>query len=257
MPRSPSSRSGASTSRARKVEGERITLAVVELAPGSTIPEHRHVAEQVGICVSGQLTFTIGDETRTLGPGGTWCVPSGVAHHIEAGPGGAVGHRHLLAHPRRSGTSRSWRPSRRPGPPPTDRGRREGTRTRRARARSGALAEGARGASRAADYLSSSLASRREVMVSADEAQRRQVGHVEEDHRLDDPVVSPRMQVHAAVEGRDLHERAQRLGIGRDGEERGAEQEQRQGDDEDQVEVLPLAHEGRGRRAQPAAAASR
>ena len=75
---------------ARKVEGERITMAVVELAPGSTLPVHQHPAEQVGICVSGEMTFTIGDETRTIGPGTTWCIPPGVPHGAAIGPHGAI-----------------------------------------------------------------------------------------------------------------------------------------------------------------------
>ena len=75
--------------RARKIEGERITLAVIELAPGSVVPEHRHVSEQLGICLRGSITFTIDDETRELGPGGTWRIPSGHPHTVAAGPDGA------------------------------------------------------------------------------------------------------------------------------------------------------------------------
>ena len=76
--------------RARKVEGERMTLAVVELAPGAVVPAHDHEAEQMGICIQGQLTFTVGPETRSFGPGGTWCIPSGVSHEVAAGPEGAI-----------------------------------------------------------------------------------------------------------------------------------------------------------------------
>jgi quercetin dioxygenase-like cupin family protein len=75
---------------ARRMEGQRITMAVFELQPGAVVPEHEHPAEQIGLCIRGSITFTIGDETRTLGPGGTWYVPSGVPHRAEAGPAGAV-----------------------------------------------------------------------------------------------------------------------------------------------------------------------
>ena len=78
------------TVRARKVEGERVTLAVVELAPGSGVPEHHHPAEQLGICIEGEMTFTIDGQTRTFGPGGTWRIPSGVPHEVVVGPEGAV-----------------------------------------------------------------------------------------------------------------------------------------------------------------------
>ena len=76
--------------RARKVEGERITLAVVELGPNAIVPEHRHEAEQMGIVIEGGVTFTIDGETRDLGPGGTWRILSSRPHTVRAGPEGAV-----------------------------------------------------------------------------------------------------------------------------------------------------------------------
>jgi len=75
---------------ARRIEGERITMAVFELQRGAVVPEHEHPAEQMGLCIQGQLTFSVGEETRTLGPGGTWNIPSGVPHRAEAGPQGAI-----------------------------------------------------------------------------------------------------------------------------------------------------------------------
>jgi unsaturated pyranuronate lyase len=76
--------------RARKVEGERLTLAVVELAPDALVPEHRHESEQIGICIEGTITFTIDGETRELGPGGTWRILSNRPHVARAGPNGAI-----------------------------------------------------------------------------------------------------------------------------------------------------------------------
>ena len=78
------------TVRARRVEGERVTLALVELAPDSVVPGHRHENEQLGMVITGSLTFTIGDETRELGPGGTWRIPSDTPHQVSVGPAGAV-----------------------------------------------------------------------------------------------------------------------------------------------------------------------
>ena len=40
--------------------------------------------------ISGAVTFRIGDETRELGPGETWTIPSNVPHEATAGPEGAV-----------------------------------------------------------------------------------------------------------------------------------------------------------------------
>lgn len=78
------------TVRARRIEGERITFALVELAANAEVPEHRHENEQMGMVIEGRVTFTIDDETRELGPGGTWRIPSGAAHHVGVGPEGAV-----------------------------------------------------------------------------------------------------------------------------------------------------------------------
>jgi quercetin dioxygenase-like cupin family protein len=36
------------------------------------------------------VTFRIGDETRELGSGGTWCIPSNAPHEVTVGPEGAV-----------------------------------------------------------------------------------------------------------------------------------------------------------------------
>ena len=55
---------------ARSVHGELVSFAVIELDPGSTVPEHRHENEQLGVLASGTMLFRIGDETRELGPGG-------------------------------------------------------------------------------------------------------------------------------------------------------------------------------------------
>jgi quercetin dioxygenase-like cupin family protein len=78
------------TVRARRVQGEHITLAVVELEPNAIVPEHHHVAEQLGIVLAGEMIFTIDGETRTLGPGGTWRILSDILHGVTAGPNGAV-----------------------------------------------------------------------------------------------------------------------------------------------------------------------
>jgi quercetin dioxygenase-like cupin family protein len=78
------------TVRARRIEGERVTLAVVELTPEAIVPGHRHPNEQLGMVITGRVTFTIGDETRELGPGGTWRIPSDTPHQVSVGSTGAV-----------------------------------------------------------------------------------------------------------------------------------------------------------------------
>ena len=76
--------------RVRRVEGDLVTLAVVELDPHAVVPEHRHASEQHGMVITGRMDFRVGDERRTLGPGGTWRIRSNVPHEAVAGVEGAV-----------------------------------------------------------------------------------------------------------------------------------------------------------------------
>jgi len=78
------------TVTARRVQGERITLAIVELEPNAVVAEHRHAAEQLGMVIRGQMHFTVDGETRDLGPGGTWRILGDRPHDVVAGPEGAV-----------------------------------------------------------------------------------------------------------------------------------------------------------------------
>jgi unsaturated pyranuronate lyase len=75
---------------ARTVHGERLSLAVVELEPNAVVPEHSHENEQLGLVLSGTASFRVGTETRELGPGGTWRIPSNTPHEVHTGPDGAV-----------------------------------------------------------------------------------------------------------------------------------------------------------------------
>jgi quercetin dioxygenase-like cupin family protein len=75
---------------ARVFSGERLSLGVVELDPNAVVPEHRHENEQLGIVITGSLTFRIENETVELGPGGTWTIPSNAPHEVTVGPDGAV-----------------------------------------------------------------------------------------------------------------------------------------------------------------------
>lgn len=76
--------------RARRVEGDQVTLAIVELDPNASVPEHTHPSEQNGMVITGEMRFRVGDEERLLGPGGTWRILGGVPHSATAGPDGAV-----------------------------------------------------------------------------------------------------------------------------------------------------------------------
>jgi unsaturated pyranuronate lyase len=74
----------------RVLGGERVTMAVVELDPSSVVPEHSHEHEQLGVCVTGSVTYRVGDEKKELRPGGSWRIPGGMPHEVHSGPEGAV-----------------------------------------------------------------------------------------------------------------------------------------------------------------------
>jgi unsaturated pyranuronate lyase len=76
--------------RSRRIDGERITLAILELDAGATVPGHQHEHEQIGMCIEGSLLFRIADETREMRPVGIWRIHSGLWHEATAGPDGAV-----------------------------------------------------------------------------------------------------------------------------------------------------------------------
>jgi len=74
----------------RALHGERLTLALIELDPGSHVPEHAHDNEQVGILLQGSFEMRVGSEDRSLARGDTWCIPPDVPHEARVGPEGAV-----------------------------------------------------------------------------------------------------------------------------------------------------------------------
>jgi quercetin dioxygenase-like cupin family protein len=75
---------------ARAVTGERMTLAVVDLEPDATVPEHKHENEQLGFVITGTITMRIGTEKRELHPGDTYTIPGNVPHEATAGSEGAT-----------------------------------------------------------------------------------------------------------------------------------------------------------------------
>ena len=75
---------------ARAIDGRNCSIGIVELDPDSHVPEHSHPNEQLGLVVSGSVSFRVGDETRELGPGGTWSISPDVPHEVHVGPEGAV-----------------------------------------------------------------------------------------------------------------------------------------------------------------------
>jgi len=62
-----------------------ITLIVEEIAPGDRIPLHTHPINEVIVIVEGDPEVTLGDEIRTLGPGGIVFIPAGTPHRTRNG----------------------------------------------------------------------------------------------------------------------------------------------------------------------------
>src|SRR5688500_14999134 len=65
--------------------GKTMMLSLVELAPHAVVEPHSHPHEQMGMLLEGELTFTIGGETKTLRAGEMWRIPGGVLHSAVAG----------------------------------------------------------------------------------------------------------------------------------------------------------------------------
>jgi quercetin dioxygenase-like cupin family protein len=65
--------------------GERMMVSLVEFAPRAVVEPHSHPHEQMGMLLEGELTFTIGEETRTLQAGEMWRIPGGIVHSAVAG----------------------------------------------------------------------------------------------------------------------------------------------------------------------------
>ena len=74
---------------ARAFGGQEATLAAIELAPDAVVPEHAHANEQIGLLLSGSLTFTIAGEAKALRPGAAWVIPANAPHSVVVGSEGA------------------------------------------------------------------------------------------------------------------------------------------------------------------------
>lgn len=75
---------------AHAIRGQKVQLALVDLPPSTPVREHSHPNEQIGFILRGKLVFTIGGETRELGPGETYVIPGDVPHSALSGPEGCV-----------------------------------------------------------------------------------------------------------------------------------------------------------------------
>ena len=75
---------------ARAVNGERITMAVVDIEPHSKSADHHHENEQLGFVINGSIEFRVGSDKRVLHAGDSYVIPSHVPHQAIAGAEGAT-----------------------------------------------------------------------------------------------------------------------------------------------------------------------
>ena len=75
---------------ARAVNGQRLTMAAVDLDPNVDVPEHRHDNEQLGFVLRGKVTMVIAGEAKELAVGDAYAIPGGVPHSARTGPEGAT-----------------------------------------------------------------------------------------------------------------------------------------------------------------------
>ena len=65
--------------------GDQVLLCRVTYEPGTTVQRHSHEhTEQVMVVTDGQLTMTVGDETRDLSSGDVVVVNRGVEHELHS-----------------------------------------------------------------------------------------------------------------------------------------------------------------------------
>lgn len=65
------------------VRGESVLMTKFAMSAGAKLPSHAHPHEQIGYLLSGRIVLRIGESAREMGPGDSWCVPSGVAHRAD------------------------------------------------------------------------------------------------------------------------------------------------------------------------------
>lgn len=74
--------------RLKAVSGEKVMMAFFDLDAGAALPMHQHPHEQMGVVMSGELTLTIGDETKACRAGDTYLIPPNTPHGANVPPSG-------------------------------------------------------------------------------------------------------------------------------------------------------------------------
>jgi quercetin dioxygenase-like cupin family protein len=74
----------------RPVTTDTVMTNFVTFEPNAPAPKHHHSEQQIAIVLSGELTFTVGAETRVMRAGDCVVIPPHVEHGGAAGPEGCT-----------------------------------------------------------------------------------------------------------------------------------------------------------------------
>jgi quercetin dioxygenase-like cupin family protein len=72
----------------RPVLTDTVMTNFVSFEPNVLTPIHHHAEQQIAIILSGELTLTVGDETKVVRAGDCVVIPPNVRHGGAAGPEG-------------------------------------------------------------------------------------------------------------------------------------------------------------------------
>ena len=65
------------------VHGKETLMTEFVMDKGSELPLHGHVYEQTGYLVKGKVKLYIGESSRIVSPGESWCISSNVQHKAD------------------------------------------------------------------------------------------------------------------------------------------------------------------------------
>jgi unsaturated pyranuronate lyase len=72
----------------RPVTTDTVLTNFVSFEPNGPAPMHHHVEQQIAIVLSGELAFTVGEESEVMHAGDCVVIPPNVRHGGVAGPEG-------------------------------------------------------------------------------------------------------------------------------------------------------------------------
>ena len=72
----------------RPVTTETVMTNFVSFEPNVPTPMHHHAEQQIAVVLSGELRFTVGDETKVMHAGDCVVIPPNVSHGGASGPEG-------------------------------------------------------------------------------------------------------------------------------------------------------------------------